>query len=86
MTRKTEQPRTRCRDMLERFSQHLEGELDKACCTELEQHLKECPDCVKASREFKELLDMCRKYGACKEIPDPSPDLAARIIKRLKEE
>lgn len=86
MTRKTDQPSGHCRDILERFSRYLEGELDSADCAELEQHLQDCPDCVRTSQEFKQLLDMCRKYGACKEIPDPSPDLTERILNSLKEE
>ncbi len=89
MTRKTEHPPGHCRDILERFSQYLEGDLDPDRGAQLERHLKECPDCIRTSEEFKELLDMCRKYGACKEVPDPSPDLTSRImnsVNSLKEE
>jgi anti-sigma factor RsiW len=34
-----------CREMLGRFSDYIDGELEATLCAEIEAHLDGCPDC-----------------------------------------
>ncbi len=36
-----------CREMLERLSEYLDGELDASACAEIEGHLHDCEPCVR---------------------------------------
>ncbi len=50
-----------CKEMLERFSQYIDGELDGACCQELEKHLASCPECVDSVEGMRAIVAICRK-------------------------
>ena len=53
-------PNEACPDVQMLFSQHLEGELDRATCAEMERHLERCPRCRGTCDSLKRMLTLCR--------------------------
>jgi RNA polymerase sigma-70 factor (ECF subfamily) len=56
-------PAASCRDVVELFSQRMEGEIDGASCAELERHLQGCPVCRGRCDSLRATLALCRKAG-----------------------
>jgi anti-sigma factor RsiW len=42
-----------CREMLERLSEYLDGELDPSACAEIEGHLEGCEPCIAFLRSLR---------------------------------
>jgi len=57
-------PGRSCRDVVEAFSRHLEGEIDPGLCAQLESHLEGCPACRSRCDSLKATLSLCRSAGA----------------------
>ena len=49
-----------CRELLKRCSAYLEGELDGACCEEMEKHLETCSSCRAMLTEMKWTIELCK--------------------------
>jgi RNA polymerase sigma-70 factor (ECF subfamily) len=58
------QPSASCRDVVEAFSRHLEGEIDPGLCAELESHLKTCAPCRSRCDSLRATLALCRNAAA----------------------
>ncbi|MCS7351194.1 anti-sigma factor [Thermoflexus sp.] len=56
-------PSKRCEEWLGRISLYLDGELAEHLCRELEQHLKECPDCHVVFNTTRRTIELYRRYG-----------------------
>jgi RNA polymerase sigma-70 factor (ECF subfamily) len=65
-----------CPDVLTRFSQHLEGEIDPAMCATMEAHLERCDQCRDACESLKRMLAVCRRL--------PTPQVPASLAASLK--
>jgi RNA polymerase sigma-70 factor (ECF subfamily) len=66
----------RCRELFERLSEYLDGELESGICAETETHLEDCPPC----RDFLESLR--RTVGILNRLPaEPVPDEIRRRIR-----
>ncbi|HTN52431.1 MAG TPA: sigma-70 family RNA polymerase sigma factor [Anaeromyxobacter sp.] len=59
----TASPGTGCRDVVELFSRHLEGEIDGNTCAELEKHLETCAVCRGRCDSLRATLSLCRRAG-----------------------
>jgi len=73
----------RCRELFERLSEYLDGELDPALCAEMDTHLGGCAPC----EAFLESLR--RTIAVVERLPVPAipPDLRRELIEaasRLK--
>jgi RNA polymerase sigma-70 factor (ECF subfamily) len=64
-----------CPDLLMRFSQHLEGDIDRAVCATMEAHLAQCPRCRGTCESLKRTLAVCRQLPT----PEVPPSIAASI-------
>ena len=53
MTPAHEHGSTACRELLERLSEYLDGELDEAACAEIESHMADCEPCVAFLRSLR---------------------------------
>ena len=53
-----------CPDVVQLFSQYLEGEIAPDVCTKLEAHLATCPRCRAACDSLKQTLALCRAAPA----------------------
>ena len=47
-----------CREILEKLSEYVEGELDPRLCEELEKHTKDCHPCLLFVNSFKKTLTL----------------------------
>ena len=59
----TPAPSDACPDVLNLFSQRLEGEISGSVCQELESHLLSCPRCSARCDSLRASLNLCRQAG-----------------------
>jgi RNA polymerase sigma-70 factor (ECF subfamily) len=52
-----------CPDVLQLFSQRLEGEISGSVCQELEDHLSQCPRCSARCDSLRTSLNLCKQAG-----------------------
>ncbi|MEI6226219.1 MAG: sigma-70 family RNA polymerase sigma factor, partial [Deltaproteobacteria bacterium] len=52
-----------CPDVLQLFSQRLEGEISGSVCQELESHLLQCPRCSARCDSLRASLSLCKQAG-----------------------
>ena len=57
-----------CKKNFERISEYLDGELAPDACWQLEQHLKQCPECRNCFDALKKTVTLCKKNNR-EEIP-----------------
>jgi len=67
-------------ELRDRLSAYLEADLEASERARVEEHLSGCPDCRREYRELRHTVDLLRGWAA----PDPPPDLADRVIARLR--
>jgi anti-sigma factor RsiW len=67
----------RCRELFEKLSEYLDGELDPSLCAEAEAHLEDCPPC----KEFLESLR--RTVGILGRLPEEK--LPEEIRREMRE-
>src|SRR5512144_258433 len=49
-----------CPDIVQLFSQHLEGEISATICADMERHLSRCPTCQSRCDSLQRTLALCR--------------------------
>ncbi len=72
-----------CRDVLERLSDYLDGELSETLRSQIEDHLAECSWCEKFGNEFQAMIGALRTT-----LAEPAPvagHLAHEIRQKLNE-
>lgn len=69
-----------CRELLKRCSAYLEGELEGACCEEMEQHMRSCARCRNLLEEMKWTIELC-KATPVEEVP---PEVSQTIREALQ--
>ncbi len=67
-----------CRYWLSLFSEYIDGELEAAVCRELEEHLRQCPNC-------RVVVDTLRRtlYLYHTTVRDEQPSLPPEVQQRL---
>lgn len=70
-----------CKKYFESISEYLDGELGSDDCQQIEQHLKECPECQDCFDALKKTIDLCRK-STREEIPE---DMRKRLRSKLRD-
>ena len=70
-----------CQKNFEKINEYLDGELEQDECRQIEQHLKDCPECRGCFDALKKTIDICRKSAQDK-IPD---DMRRRLRSKLRE-
>ncbi|WP_322800080.1 anti-sigma factor family protein [Thermoflexus sp.] len=69
----------RCEEWLGQIYLYLDGELAEHLCRELEQHLRECPDCHVVFNTTQRTIELYRRYGR---IPMPG-EARERLFRTL---
>ncbi len=70
-----------CRQMILELSNYLDGELDASLRSDLELHLKKCPDCRMVVNTTQKTIEIF-----CNCAPAPLPeDVRARLHRALEE-
>lgn len=66
--KKSGKEKMKCRDMLGKLSEYLDGELDAALCRDLERHMKDCHPCLLFVDSLKKTLTLY-KYASNEGMP-----------------
>jgi anti-sigma factor RsiW len=64
-----------CRELFERLSEYVDGELPEDLCREIRQHMHDCDPCVAFASTLKKTADLYRRLP---KHPLP-PDVAANL-------
>jgi RNA polymerase sigma-70 factor (ECF subfamily) len=59
-----------CPDVVQSLSRHLEGEIGRDDCAEMERHVADCPRCDAACQSLRQTLRLCGTTPA-PEVPEP---------------
>jgi len=57
-----------CRELLERLSEYMDGELPQEICQEIQRHMEGCAPCVAFVKTLKKTAGICRRLPS-KPIP-----------------
>ena len=68
-----------CREIKDKLSAFLDGELESAVCAEIEQHLRGCDDCRVMVDTLSKTITLYRNYGQ-ETVP---PDVHERLTRVL---
>ncbi len=71
----THQMSMTCRELFERLSEYVDGELSQEICEEIRRHMEGCEPCVAFAKTLKTTAEMCRRLPS-KPIP---PEVAAEL-------
>ncbi len=50
-----------CRELFEKLSEYVDGELDEELCREIRTHMQDCDPCVAFANTLKKTADLCRR-------------------------
>jgi mycothiol system anti-sigma-R factor len=64
-----------CRELFERLSEYLDGELSPEICAEIRRHMDGCDPCIRFAKTLQKTADLCRRLPA-HAVPS---DLAAHL-------
>ncbi len=70
-----------CREIFERLSEYLDGELSPEARRKLEEHICGCAPCLEFIESLQKTVDLCRELGA----GSPAPPLPDEFKKNLLE-
>lgn len=71
-----------CPDVVESLSRHLEGEIGRDDCAEMERHVAECPRCDAACQSLRQTLRLCGSTPA-PDVPEPLQQSIRRGIRNV---
>ncbi len=69
-----------CKKILKALSAYIDRELEEVLCSEIESHLKDCPNCQIVVNTLKKTIHLCQANG--REV-DLSPATRQRLFARL---
>ncbi|MCM2334310.1 MAG: sigma-70 family RNA polymerase sigma factor [Anaeromyxobacteraceae bacterium] len=73
-----------CPDIVQLFSQHLEGEISSTLCADMERHLAGCPTCAARCESLQRTLALC-KATPLPAVPAPVQNEVRVALKRFIE-
>lgn len=76
-----QEPTPGCPDVVQLFSQYLEGEIAQEVCVKLEAHLDACARCRRTCDSLKQTLALCRTAPAA--VPSSVQESVRNALKRL---
>jgi RNA polymerase sigma-70 factor (ECF subfamily) len=71
-----------CPDVVALYSRHLEGEIDRSVCAEMERHLAGCARCRGACRTLKNVVALCRASPS-EPVPEPVQESVRTALRDL---
>jgi len=72
-----------CRELFERLSEYVDGELSEEICAEIRRHMDGCDPCVAFTRTLKKTAEICRRLPS-KPLPaDVAADLCGVLAAHL---
>ncbi len=68
-----------CRELKDKLSAYLDGELENALCAEIEQHLQGCDDCRVVVDTLNKTITLYRNYGQAS-VPADTHERLTRVL------
>lgn len=76
-----------CKRLRELLGDYLDGEIERKCCQEIEQHMQECEKCEIIVRTTLHTMKICQEHIVSEELPEGTRIRIRRVIRqRLIEE
>ncbi len=75
---------TPCREMLDRISAYLDGDLDERGCDDVRRHCRDCADCSGLLANLERTIGLCREAGA-RPLPESVRAQARAHVRQLLE-
>ncbi len=72
-----------CRELFERLSEYVDGELSEEICQEIRKHMDGCDPCVNFAKTLKKTADLCRRLPSQPIPPEVASELRAFLAKNL---
>jgi anti-sigma factor RsiW len=72
-----------CRELFERLSEYVDGELSQELCEEIRRHMQGCDPCVAFARTLKATADLCRRLPSQPIPPEVAAELQAVLARQL---
>jgi anti-sigma factor RsiW len=72
-----------CRELFERLSEYVDGELSQEICEEIQRHMEGCDPCVAFAKTLKKTADLCRRLPSQPIPPEVAADLRSFLAVHL---
>lgn len=72
-----------CRELFERLSEYVDGELSQEICAEIQRHMEGCDPCVAFAKTLKKTADLCRRLPSQPIPPEVVADLKVLLATHL---
>jgi len=72
-----------CREMFERLSEYVDGELSQEICEEFRRHMEGCGPCVAFAKTLKKTAEMCRRLPSRPVPPEVAAELRSLLASHL---
>ncbi len=72
-----------CRELFERLSEYVDGELSQELCEEIRKHMDGCDPCVNFAKTLKTTAELCRRLPSQPIPPQVAADLRAFLSDHL---
>jgi len=72
-----------CRELFERLSEYVDGELSQQICEEIQRHMEGCEPCVAFAKTLKKTADLCRRLPSRPIPPEVAADLRTFLAAHL---
>jgi anti-sigma factor (TIGR02949 family) len=72
-----------CRELFERLSEYVDGELSQEICEEIRRHMDGCEPCVAFAKTLKKTAEMCRRLPSKPIPPEVAADLRGLLASHL---
>ena len=72
-----------CRELFERLSEFVDGELSQEICEEIRRHMEGCDPCVAFAKTLKTTAEMCRRLPSRPIPPEVAADLHTLLAAHL---
>ncbi len=72
-----------CRELFERLSEYVDGDLSQDLCEEIRKHMDCCAPCVNFATTLKTTADLCRRLPSRPIPPHVAADLRAFLSAHL---
>ena len=73
-----------CREIFARLSEYLDGELESDICSQLEEHMDDCPPCQAFLETLRRTVAVTRDLPA-QTLPDDMKDELLEAYRKMRE-
>jgi hypothetical protein len=74
-----------CRELFERLSEFVDGDLSQEICEEIRKHMEGCDPCVNFAKTLKSTADLCRRLPSQTMPPEVAGELHMLLSKHLRQ-